>query len=51
MDLREVVSPATVAKLSKNGIVTTETINKLCTYLNCNPEDILEFEPDEQKKE
>jgi DNA-binding Xre family transcriptional regulator len=47
-ELREIVSPATVNKLHKNQTVTTETINKLCGWLNCQPGDILEFEPDEE---
>lgn len=46
-DLKEILSPATINKLTKNEIVTTETISKLCAYLNCQPEDILEFTPDE----
>ena len=45
-DLKEILSPATINKLRKNEIVTTDTLNKLCIFLNCNPEDILEFEPD-----
>ncbi|MBR1373463.1 helix-turn-helix domain-containing protein [bacterium] len=47
-ELREIVSPATVNKLHKNQTITTETINKLCSWLNCQPGDILEFEPDEE---
>ena len=45
-DLKEILSPATINKLRKNEIVTTDTLNKLCIFLNCSPEDILEFEPD-----
>ena len=43
-DLKEILSPATINKLRKNQIVTTETIDKICIYLNCQPEDILEFQ-------
>ncbi len=49
-DLKEILSPATVNKLRKNEIVTTDTINKICIYLDCQPEDILEFEPEPEKK-
>lgn len=45
-DLKEILSPATINKLRKNEIVTTDTLNKLCVFLECQPEDILEFEPD-----
>lgn len=44
-DLKEILSPATINKLRKNQIVTTDTIDKICIYLNCQPEDILEFQP------
>lgn len=43
-DLKAILSPATINKLRKNEIVTTDTINKLCIFLNCQPQDILEFE-------
>lgn len=49
-DLKEILSPATINKLRKNKIVTTDTINKICIYLNCRPEDILEFEPEPEKE-
>ena len=45
-DLKDILSPATINKLRKNQIVTTDTIDKICIYLKCQPEDILEFEPD-----
>lgn len=47
-DLREILSPATINKLRKNEVVTTETIDKLCEYLNCQPGDICEFESKEE---
>lgn len=43
-DLKEILSPATINKLRKNQVVTTDTINKLCIFLECQPQDILEFE-------
>jgi len=45
-DLKEILSPATINKLRKNEIVTTDTINKICIFLGCQPEDILEFQPE-----
>ena len=33
-DLKEILSPATINKLRKNEIVTTDTLNKLCIFLN-----------------
>lgn len=37
------VSPATMAKISKNEYVSLEVINKICDVMNCQPGDILEF--------
>lgn len=34
-----------------NEIVTTETIDKLCEYFQCQPDEILEFIPNEHEKE
>jgi len=33
-------------KLSKSKRVDTETINKLCKLLDCQPSDIIEYIPD-----
>ena len=41
-DLLEIVSPATLAKLGKNNTVNSETIGKLCDFLECQPGDIME---------
>ena len=45
-DLKEIFPPATINKIRKNKTVTTETINKMCAFLNCQPGDIMEFTPD-----
>lgn len=37
------VSPPTLAKLSKNQIVSVDTIDKICAFLNCQPSDIMEY--------
>ena len=33
--------------MRRNETVTTESIDKICAYLNCQPGDIMEFEPDD----
>ena len=45
------VSPATMAKISKNEYVSLEIINKICGALNCQPGDLLEYVPDEAGRE
>lgn len=37
------VSPATMAKISKNEYISLEVINKICDVMDCQPGDILEF--------
>ena len=43
------ISRQTIAKLSKNETVNTQIINKICKYLNCNIEDIMELVPDDNQ--
>jgi DNA-binding Xre family transcriptional regulator len=43
-DLREILSPRTVTKLSKNEVVTTDTLDKICKFLDCEIEDICEVD-------
>lgn len=38
-----ILSPATMAKLSKGDYVNTQTIDKLCEYFDLQPGDIMEF--------
>lgn len=40
------ISPASVTKMGKNGHVTTEVLQKICTALNCQIEDIVEMVSD-----
>lgn len=40
------ISSPTLAKLSKNQIVTTDTIDKICKYLDVDPGDIMEYMSD-----
>ena len=44
------ISSATMANLSNNKGIGTETINKLCCYLKCQPGDIMEYEETEEIK-
>ncbi|MBO7273854.1 MAG: helix-turn-helix transcriptional regulator [Clostridia bacterium] len=37
------VSRSLIDRLKHNKPITTVTINDLCSYLNCNVEDILEY--------
>ena len=41
-DLLEVISSPTLAKLSKNQNVNSEIIDKLCIFLECQPNDIMQ---------
>jgi len=40
------LSPTLVNKLRKNEQVNTGTISTLCKLLDCQPGDIMEYEPD-----
>ncbi len=40
------ISTASVTKMGKNGYVTTEILDKICTSLNCKVEEIMEITPD-----
>lgn len=47
-DLREKpfgFGPSTVAKFDKGENVSLEVIDKLCTYFECQPNDIMKHEP------
>ena len=47
-DLLDTIAPATVAKLGKNASVNTDTIDKLCERLKCQPGDIVEHISDKE---
>lgn len=40
------VSSATMAKISKHEYVSLEVINRLCKALKCQPENLIEYIPD-----
>ncbi len=41
-DLLEIMSSATLAKLGKNKPVSSEVLSKICSFLKCQPGDIME---------
>lgn len=41
--LLDIISSKTIAKLSKGENITTDVINKICEFLHCQPEDIMEY--------
>lgn len=43
-DLRNLLSPATVSKLSKNDYISMESLEKICIYLNVEPGEIIELD-------
>lgn len=43
-ELKKILSQSTINKLTKNEVVTTETLEKICVHLHCNIEDICEVE-------
>ncbi len=45
---KKIISGATINKMKNNEVVTTESIDKLCEYFQCQPEEILEFIPNTQ---
>lgn len=44
------LSPTIIAKFQKNRSVTTDTIDKVCTYLKVQPGDIMEWVENEAEK-
>ena len=42
------LTPATLARLSKDEIVSMETIIKICECLHCRIEDVIELIPDDK---
>ena len=42
------LSPSMTAKFTKNRIISTDTLNKLCEYLHVQPSEIMEWIPDSE---
>ena len=53
VDLRDQAGITTnaLAKLGKNEHVNTQVLEKICNVLHCKIQDIMEFIPDEERKE
>lgn len=43
------LSKATIAKLSKSEYVSLEVIDRICAALKCQPGDLLEYMPDQNR--
>lgn len=44
-----IISQSALTSLKNGKSVTTDTIERLCKCLNCQPGDIMEYIPDEEK--
>ena len=53
VDLRDQAGITTnaLAKLGKNEHVSTQVLEKVCYVLHCEIQDIMEFVPDDERKE
>lgn len=40
------LSPSVIAKFQKNRTISTDTLNKICEYLQVQPSEIMEWIPD-----
>lgn len=43
-----ILSWATMAKIEKNQKLSLDIIEKICSYLNCQPGDLIEYIPDKE---
>ena len=44
------ISSATMAKLNSDKIVSLSVIDKICKYLNCNIEEVMQYENKKKEK-
>ena len=44
------LSPSMTAKFTKNRIISTDTLNKVCEYLQVQPSEIMKWIPDSEYK-
>lgn len=44
------ISTNVVSKISKNEVLKTDTLNRICEYLKVQPSEIMEWIPDEEYK-
>ena len=47
----KIIGQATWKKLHDGGDIDTRTIGALCAYFDCQPGDLLSYEPDEEGSE
>ena len=47
-DLLKVISSVTLAKLGKGESVTTDILCRICSFLDCQPGDIMEYITEEK---
>lgn len=47
-DLLNIMTSSTLAKLSKGAVVRADVIARICSFLNCQPGDIMECVFDEK---
>ena len=50
-DLRAMTGVSTMSRLSKDENVSTEILSKICSALNCDVGDIMEFVPDKKEEQ
>ena len=43
------ISPNTLAKLSKNEFVSMEIMVRICRFLDCNIDDVMDVLPDQEE--
>lgn len=44
------ISPSTIAKMGKGEYVSMEVIHRICKHLDCQPGDLIEYVPDQNKE-
>ena len=47
---KKLLSQSTLQQLRHNNLVSWLNIDRLCTYLDCQPGDLLEYVPDEAQE-
>lgn len=45
-----ILGEATMQTIRTNGVIPYRAINRICKLLDCQPGDILEYEPDEEEE-
>lgn len=43
--MENILSQSVLSRIRKNQPLSTETLDKICSLLNCNIEDIVEYKP------